>query len=120
MAVLVEMENGTQITEIFKNIRNLSGSAIGVERDLNKERQVDKKALLQVKKTLWNNNQSHRISIRNDRMRIGDKWFSWNKDKNLVCGSSNGMVELQNLYGNNLGNISFNYKSIVDNINQKN
>lgn len=120
MAVIAEVENGAQIVEIFKHAKNLAGSSISVERDLNTDRQQQKKVMLALKRNILTLNQTHKISVREDRLRIADKWFTWNWRKQLVCGSMNGVDAIKGLYGSNLNGISFDFNSILSNLNLKN
>lgn len=120
MAVLAEFENGTYINEIFQHTKNLAGSSISIEKDLNSDRQEQKKAMLYLKKTIWNADQSFRISVRDDKMRIGEKGFAWNNNKELVCGNLNGTDVIQSLYGGKMNFINFDYKVILSKVNKKN
>lgn len=120
MGVLVELENESYIREIFKHTKNLAGTNISVERDLNMERQEQKKVMLHLKRSILAINRSHPISVREDKLRIDGKWIAWNMDKQLVSGSLNGLDVLKSIYGETINGINFNYNSILGNINKKN
>lgn len=117
MAVIVEFENESYIREIFKNTKNLAGSSISVERDLNSERQEKKKVMLKLMKDLKSVSQTHKIGVRDDKLRINEKWFTWNRNNQLMCGSANGEEVIRGLFRENLNNINFEYKSILGKVN---
>ena len=52
-------------------------------------------------------------------MRVGDKWFSWNKRNELMCGASKGGDVLQNLFSGELDHINCNYFELLDKQAQK-
>ena len=83
MGVVAEFRNEEMIAEVFKNTRKLAGTSISIESDLNSEKKEQKQALLMLRKELLNDSNKHKITVRNNRMRIGDKWFYWSKDLEL-------------------------------------
>lgn len=120
MTVLVELKSAEMVGEVFKNIKNLKDSAIYIERDLSAERRTDKKVLLQLKRDLLKLNQKKRINVINDKLKVEDKWFAWNREKALMCGRKSGEDELIKIFGNSVKNVSLNFKDIIEKIGSKN
>lgn len=116
MGIVAELQSEDEVFEVLKNTRNLAGSQVSIERDLNSEKQLQKKVMLQLKKDIMQTNTAHRVTIRDERMRIGDKWFSWNREKQFMTGKMDGAPILNHMYGNNL-NVSLNYFDILNKLN---
>lgn len=116
MGIVAELNSEEEVLEVLKNSRKLAGSQISIERDLNSEKQLQKKVMLQLKKDIMEINTSQRVTVRDERMRIGDKWFSWNRGKQFMSGKMDGCQILNQLYGNNL-KISLNYFDIFEKLN---
>ena len=91
-----------------------------IEKDLNVERQQDKKAMLQLKKEIKNLSTTHRVTVINDKIKIGSKWFRWNKDKKLVCDEHDAAVIFKDLFENSYTKININYNALLSNIMSKN
>lgn len=119
MGVIVELDSEDMVEAVFKSTRNLAGSTISVERDLNSERQQKKKVLLQLKKDLSAVNNNHRISVRNDRMKLDDKWFFWSKENELVCGRDSALPVIRSIYGDSIRTFNFNYFDLLQKVNSK-
>lgn len=120
IGVIAELSSGEMVKEIFKNTKNLAGTKIILERDLNSDKQKDKRVFLEMKKLIIDMNKDHRISVRNDRMKIENNWFWWNKNKQLICGKQDGVETLKKIFGDTLNSISLNYNEILTNLNSKN
>lgn len=119
MGVLVEMDSEEIIQAIFKQTKNLAGTAIIVERDLNTEKQQHRKVMLQLKKDIVAENRSQLIRVRNERIQISGKWMSWNRDKELMCGRQKASEVLSQIYGDAGNNISINYEDLLSRSNLK-
>lgn len=65
MAVIAEFESGSSLNEIFKHTKNLAGSSISIEKDLNSDRQEQKKAMLYLRKTIL------KVNVKDDKLREG-------------------------------------------------
>ncbi|XP_054729228.1 uncharacterized protein LOC129238211 [Anastrepha obliqua] len=120
MTVLAEIRSEKDIGDIFKKSSKLAGTTIYVERDLNLERQQDKKVMMQLKKDIMAISSKHRIGVRDDRMKVANKWLRWNKDKKLVCGMEDANITLQLLYENRLQNVKIDYNILLSKIISKN
>lgn len=118
--VVAEFESADIVEEILRHSRNLIGTTISLERDLNSKKQVNKKALLQLRKNILARSQKHRISVVNDRMRVGVKWFLWNKQNELMCGAIKGEKVIHDLYSGELDHINCNFCELIDTQAQKN
>lgn len=120
MAVVVEVGSERMVSEVFKHTKNLAGSNIFIENDLNSKRQQTKKVMLQLKKEILAVSKSKRILIRSDKMRVGEKWFYFNKENVLVCNNESGEDTLKEFYGDSSSQIDILYDSLLSKINSKN
>lgn len=118
-AVLVEFESENDVEDVISKTRNLRGTNIYVERDLNAERRRDKIIMLQLRKQLMEFSKAHQIKIRDDKLRVGSKWFKWNKDRKLVCGTIDAITVMKELFGDNF-NLNIKYNILKKNWESKN
>lgn len=116
MGVLVELNGETQVQEILKHTKNLAGTNISVEKDLNRERQQNKKVMLQLRREILSHDRSKRVLVRDDKMKVDNKTFHWNWDKELSCGRMNGINELKTIYGNLIDNLDLSFNSLFSKI----
>lgn len=105
--VIAEFENESITSEILKATKNLAGTTISIDRDLNPRRQKNKRAMLMVRKQILSENKTYKVLVRDDKLLIKDKWFVWNGNNELVCGRQSGEEALKELYGNALKTFSF-------------
>lgn len=120
MSVAVEFETSTEISKIFKNTNKLSGTSIQIERDLMPIKQEKKKAFLQLKKKLLNFSKKYKIMVRDEKLKVEDKWFIWNSENKLVCGKQNGLKVLEDLYGEEVKELDLKYETMFNNFQAKN
>lgn len=102
MGVIAEFDSEGAVRSILSKTKNLAGSNVSVEKDLNSDRQQDKKALLQLKKEITAVDNTKRIKIRDDAMMIGERTWKWNDNKELMAGRQDGRDSLKDVYGNNI------------------
>lgn len=102
------------VYDIFKNIRKLRGSSISIERDLSQEKQQQKKALLYLKKKITQIDDTHRIKVLNDKMKIVGKWMNWGMGGKLYCGKEEAKKFLETIYGKKLMAIDFTFDAIIN------
>lgn len=114
-AVLVEFDSSSNVEDVLKKTSNLKGTHIYIERDLNAERRLDKVIMLQLRRQLLAFSKKHQVKVRDDRIQIGSKWFKWNMEKNLVCGTSDALNIMQELYGDEF-NLNIKYYIIKKNV----
>lgn len=114
------MKTEDMANNIFKNLKNLAGSSIKVERDLSEERQIDRKVMMKVKSVILEADKTHKIFVKNDSIKIGVNWMRWNKNRELVCGEKKAEEVLKDMYGEKLNFIDLTYDKLLENINQKN
>lgn len=86
MTVIAEMQTEKMVEEVFKHTKNLAGSRISVEQELDRERLIQKKVMVELKRNILAVSQRHRVSVRNDKLKVGDKSFMWSKNRKLMCG----------------------------------
>lgn len=118
MGIIAELNSEEEVHEILKRTRKLNGSQsqISIEKDLNSERQINKKVMLQLKKDVLQVDRSQRVTVRDDRMRIADHWFFWNQKWELQSGRANGLAIMDQIYGKRI-NVDFNYTNIFNKMN---
>lgn len=116
MGIVAELNSEEEVYKVLKETGKLNReSLISVEKDLNSEKQVQKRVMLRLKRDLLAVNRSQRVTVRDERMRIADKWFYWNQRKQLTSGNSNRVAVMKELYGNtDLNPITFDYFEILD------
>lgn len=113
MGLIAELNSEEEVYEIFRKTNKLAGTQISIEKDLNSEKQVQKKVMLQLKKDILQADRSQRVMVRDERMKIAEKWFYWNYDKQFTSGQTNGIPVVEQIYGNVRLNVSFNYLDIL-------
>lgn len=118
-AVLVQFETESDVEGILKKTENLKGTQIYVERDLNAERRLDKIIMIQLRRKLMDFSKKHQIKVRDDRLKIENRWFKWNLEKKLVCGTFNAINILHELYGEEF-NLNIDYHFLKNELNLKN
>lgn len=119
MTILVEFQANDNIEDVIKKTTELKGTGIYIERDLDAEKQQNKVVLLQLKKEILAASKKYRILVRDDRLKVNNKWLKFNKEKKLVCGKDDGVTVLKEFYGNEL-NIIINYDLLLNKLNLKN
>lgn len=75
--ILVEFENRNMVSIIFKHVKNLNGSRIGVERDLTQEQQKIRKMLMDLKNVLLEISKGMKVFVSDVSMKIGSNKFSF-------------------------------------------
>jgi len=120
MHVVAEFDSEKTTSLILKNKKKLAGTNISVEKDLGPRKQRNKKVLLYLRKKILSVSVIYSIGIEGDRMRIGDKWLSFNQQRQLVCGNQSGEDCLKELYGDIMSHINLDYQHIITQEIQKN
>lgn len=118
--LLAELDSEQSTIDVLKNTKKLAGTDIYIERDLNVDRQKDKKAMLRLKKEVLSVSKFHRVVVRDDRIRIVDKWFKWSSNKQLMCGTSEAESILKMFYGEKALSINLNYDYLLNRTVSKN
>lgn len=117
MGVIAELDSEGEVYEILRNTNKLAGTRISIEKDLNSEKQEQKKVMLQLKKDIYQSEKTQRLTVRDERLRIGDKWFYWNRNKELSCGRAAGVPLMEQIYGKSLATFDFNYYNLLRKVN---
>lgn len=120
MTVLVEMRSSYMVRYILRHAKNLSGSSIYIDRDLNCDQMQHKKLMLQLKKDILHINKSKKIKVLNNKLLIDGNWFMWNNKDELVCGEEKAEVVLKSIYGDSISNVNIEIKNVISRINAKN
>lgn len=117
MGVIAELDSEEEVYQILRNTNKLTGSQISIEKDLNNVKQEQKKVMLQLKKEITQADRSHRLTVRDERLRIGDNWFYWNQNQELACGRGEGVAQMEQIYGKRFDHVDFNYRSLLSKVN---
>lgn len=120
VGVAVEFQTEENVFSIFRNVKKIANTTITIERNLTSDKQLDKRVLLKLKKDLRNADREIKVLVRDDRIKIGDQWLSWNDQKELMCGNRSAKEVLQALYGDKLNLINFSYHDIISTFNENN
>lgn len=118
-AVVVEFETESDVELILSKTSYLKGRQIYIERDLNAERRLDKIIMIKLRRQLIDFSKKHQVKVRDDRIKVADKWFKWNSEKRLVCGPCNAVNVMGELYGEDF-NLNLKYDIIKNSLNLKN
>lgn len=113
MGVIAELDGEQEVRDILRNTRNLAGSRISIEKDLNHDRQECRKAMVQLRRNILEVDNTHRVQLRDDKLRIEGSTFHWNRDHQFMSGQENGQRTLNRIYGNNINNIEINFENLV-------
>lgn len=119
MSVIAEFESEEMVERLIRKTGSLAGTTMSIERDLNSERLQDKKVLIQLKNEIVAMDKSYPVKVRDDKMKIGDKWIKWNAEKELICGPQKGMEIFNQLYGARLRQLNIDYTVILNKVNNK-
>lgn len=118
-AVLVQFETENEVEDILHRTNFLKGTQIYIERDLNAERRLDKIVMLQLRRKLMDFSKKYKIKVRDDKLKIENKWFKWNSEKKLVCGMTSAINIFKELYGEDF-NLNVKYNILKNDLNLKN
>lgn len=61
----------------------------------------------------------YKIKVRDDKLKIENRWFKWNSEKILLCGTSNAINVFKELYGEEF-NLNIKYNILKNELNIKN
>ena len=100
--------------KILRNSYKLAGTPIIVERDLNNDKRIKKQIMLRIKKDILTIDSHLKIFVRDDLLKIENKWFRYNNQNEFVCGSENGKIEIDKMYNGRLSNLCFNYDFMLN------
>ena len=100
--------------KILKNSYKLAGTSIIIEKDLNQDRRVKKQIMLQIKKSILAIDNTYKILVRDDKLKIDQKWFRYNNKNEFVCNMENGKEIIDKMYNGNAKNLNFDYTFMLD------
>lgn len=120
MTVLVEMDSAKSVEDVLRQSKKLRGTSVYVEKDLNAEKQEEKRVMLQLKREIMAVEKTHRINVTGERIKIGTKWFRWDKQRILMCGNQNAAIVLKTMYVENYEKLNFEYATLLKNALPKN
>ncbi|XP_037954069.1 uncharacterized protein LOC119684171 [Teleopsis dalmanni] len=111
--VVVELDTANSVEKLLSKSKNLKGSQITLERDLDAGKLLHKKLMLILKQKILTVSKVHRVSVRNEKLRIGDYWLRWNNKNELVCNDQKGEMVLKILYKELATKIDINYVNLL-------
>ena len=76
--------------------------------------------MLRLKRNILSVTKIHRVSVRNERICIADKWFYWDKENKLMHEKKDPENILKALFGVDFNSINFNYNYLEENLYSKN
>lgn len=120
MVVKVELRTEKMVSDVLKFTKNLRGTTIFIEIDLNCDRLQRKKIMLQLKNDILEVNKTKKILVRNDKIRVGDEWLRWDNKQVLVGDKESAETILTATYGEEASKIDISYDSLLTKINTKN
>ena len=118
--IVAEFRTEEMVSAVLQNVRKLSGSSISIEQDINSSRQLQKRLMLKLKRNILTVTKSHRVSVRNEKLKIGDNWFYWSKDNKLMFNKSDAKETLKTVFGSDFDKINFDYFFLLNSFNAKN
>lgn len=120
MTVVTEFTSSQESEDVIRNGRKLAGSNIYIERDLIPSKQQLKKISLCLKSKIMKISKEHNITVREDKIKIKNIWFTWNKDRKLVAGKNDAKDELHKIYGDIIETLDTNYEYLLCETQSKN
>lgn len=120
MVVKAELKTEKMVADVLKFTKNLSGTSIFIEIDLNGDRLQKKKIMLQLKNEILEVNKTKKILVRNDKIRVGNEWLRWDNKQILVGDKESAETILTATYGEEASKIDISYDSLLTKINSKN
>ena len=118
LSVIAEFHTEQAVQEVMRNKKNLVGSNIFIEFDLNSERQ--KNVMLELKKDILHRSKAKRVNAFEDKLVIETKTFVWNRQNKLECEKRNAEDVLKELYGTEMNGLNVSYETLLKKINSKN
>ncbi|XP_059218578.1 uncharacterized protein LOC131995966 [Stomoxys calcitrans] len=120
MNVVVEFNSHQGVDDVFRNVRKLIGSNIYIERDLIPTKRQIKKASLLLKYKIMAISKQHRIIVQENKLKIKDTWFHWDREHKLMAGKNDAKHELLKLYGDCMEQFDTDYETLLTELNSKN
>lgn len=120
MTVIAELKNEKMVADVLKNTKNLAGSNIFIEVDLNCDRLQHKKIMLQLKHEILKINKSKKVLVRNDKIKVGERWLHWDNKNMLIYNKESAEKILNEIYGEDGAKIDINYNSLLKKLISKN
>lgn len=115
MNVKVDFVDQNGVERVFKNVKHLKGSKIRIDRDLTRKARENQKAMIELKKQLLKNGGSNtftKVQVRGEMLIADNIKFHWDGEQ-LKCGRKDGVEELKKFIKNNVDNVEFNFKKLV-------
>lgn len=100
--IIAEFDSDMTVAQVLGATRNLIGTDVSVYRDLNPSRRRNKMKMLALKKQILQASKKHKVIVRDDKLKIMDKWFSWNSQNVLVSGNKPAEAILIDLYADEI------------------
>ena len=76
--------------------------------------------MLKIKKDILIEDAHFKILVRDDQLKIDNKWFRFDSQNKFVCGSENGKNIIDKMYNNRLKNVCLDFDILKNLITSKN
>ena len=76
--------------------------------------------MLKIKKDILSVDSQFKILVRDDQLKINNKWFRYDNQNKFVCGTENGNDLIDRMYNGSLKNLCFEFNymfNVVKNLN---
>lgn len=97
--IIVKLNSRTAAWKILRNTKNLKGTQIHVHKDLPYNTRRRKTKLLPIAKFLRAKFPRVKIQLKDDKLFIANKLFTWDLTRGLNCGSNEPLEVLRNIFG---------------------
>lgn len=96
-SAIVQFGKPSDISKVLAKTNLLKGTKYGIDRDLTVAARKRRSQLLNVKRQILLKDNSKKISVKGDALKIESKTFYW-REGQLMCGYKNGVDELSRIY----------------------
>lgn len=114
MTVAVEFDNAQAVRNVLSNVKNLHGTKIFIEKDLDIIGKEKRNVMNNLKKVLAAADGNIRTIVRNDRLRISGEQFYWDKNYELKSNGQDGKGKLLRIYGNRVDQSVLSYSYLMN------
>ena len=97
--IIVKMSSRDYAWSVLRGANKLKGTKISIHKDLPPNVRQKRAKLVPIMQVLRKKNPEVKTVLRDDRLHVADKVFTWNLSKGLKCGEKCGFEVLKNLVG---------------------
>lgn len=97
--IIVKMKSRESAFNVLKKAGTLKGKDISIQKDLPRNVRQRRAKLLRIRKVLLERAPHAKIAVRDDKMVIQDRTFTWDSSLGLKCGEYDGLNILKSIFG---------------------